>query len=32
MEAFGYHNMYRDLINFVKAYKPHGYASGPAPK
>jgi len=26
MEAFGYHNIYRDLINFVKAYKPRGYA------
>jgi len=32
MEAFGYHNIYRDLIKFVKAYQPHGYASGPAPK
>src|SRR5579864_5356110 len=25
MEAFGYHNIYRDLINFVRAYKPRGY-------
>src|SRR5260221_3285567 len=25
MEAFGYHNIYRDLISFVKAYKPRGY-------
>jgi tyrosine-protein phosphatase SIW14 len=28
MEAFGYHNIYRDLINFVRTYKPHGYAKG----
>ena len=26
MEAFGYHNIYRDLIHFVKTYKPRGYA------
>jgi protein tyrosine/serine phosphatase len=32
MEAFGYHNIYRDLINFVRAYKPHGYAKGPERK
>jgi tyrosine-protein phosphatase SIW14 len=32
MEAFGYHNIYRDLITFVKNYKPRGYAKGPAPK
>jgi protein tyrosine/serine phosphatase len=32
MEAFGYHNIYRDLIQFVKAYKPRGYAKGTAPK
>jgi protein tyrosine/serine phosphatase len=32
MEAFGYHNIYRDLINFVKSYKPRGYAKGPPPK
>ncbi len=32
MEAFGYHNIYRDLISFVKNYKPRGYAKGPAPK
>lgn len=28
MEAFGYHNMYKDLINFVKTYKPRGFAQG----
>jgi tyrosine-protein phosphatase SIW14 len=32
MEAFGYHNIYRDLIAFVKTYKPRGYAKGNAPK
>lgn len=32
MEAFGYHDMYRDLIHFVKAYKPRGFVKGPAPK
>ncbi len=32
MEAFGYHNMYHALINYVRAYKPRGYAAGPAPK
>jgi protein tyrosine/serine phosphatase len=32
MEAFGYHNIYRDLIQFVKSYKPRGYAKGPAQK
>jgi tyrosine-protein phosphatase SIW14 len=32
MEAFGYHNIYRDLIAFVKGYTPRGYAKGPAPK
>jgi hypothetical protein len=32
MEAFGYHNIYRDLIQFVKSYKPRGYAKGPVPK
>jgi tyrosine-protein phosphatase SIW14 len=32
MEAFGYHNIYRDLIQFVKTYKPRGYAKGTAPK
>lgn len=32
MEAFGYHYIYRDLINFVKSYKPRGYAKGTAPK
>jgi tyrosine-protein phosphatase SIW14 len=28
MEAFGYHNIYRDLINFVKEYKPRGFVKG----
>jgi tyrosine-protein phosphatase SIW14 len=32
MEAFGYHNIYVDLINFVKTYKTRGYAKGPASK
>jgi len=32
MEAFGYHNIYRDLIAFVKGYTRRGYATGPAPK
>jgi protein tyrosine/serine phosphatase len=32
MEAFGYHNIYVDLINFVKTYKPRGYAKGPVSK
>jgi protein tyrosine/serine phosphatase len=32
MESFGYHNIYRELINFVKAYKPRGYDRGPAPR
>jgi len=32
MEAFGYHNIYRDLIQFVRTYHPRGYAKGPAPK
>lgn len=26
MEAFGYHNIYRDLINFIRGYKPRGFA------
>jgi tyrosine-protein phosphatase SIW14 len=25
MDAFGYHNIYRDLVNFIKTYKPRGY-------
>jgi protein tyrosine/serine phosphatase len=25
MEAFGYHNYYRDLVNFIRTYKPAGY-------
>jgi tyrosine-protein phosphatase SIW14 len=32
MEAFGYHNIYRDLINFVKSYKCRGFVQGPAPR
>jgi protein tyrosine/serine phosphatase len=32
MEAFGYHNMYRALIDYVRAYKPRGYAKGTAPR
>ncbi|HZE96474.1 MAG TPA: tyrosine-protein phosphatase [Planctomycetota bacterium] len=29
MEAFGYHNIYQDLIAFVKGYKPRGFVKGP---
>jgi protein tyrosine/serine phosphatase len=29
MEAFGYHNIYRDLINFIKTYKPRGFGKSP---
>jgi len=25
MQSFGYHDIYRDLVNFVKAYKPRGF-------
>lgn len=25
MQAFGYHDIYKDLIEFVKAYKPRGF-------
>lgn len=25
MQAFGYHDIYKDLINYVKAYKPRGF-------
>ena len=25
MQSFGYHDIYRDLIHFVKAYKPRGF-------
>lgn len=33
MEAFGYHNMYQALINYVRAYKPRGFAApGSAPR
>ncbi|HVR82856.1 MAG TPA: tyrosine-protein phosphatase, partial [Planctomycetota bacterium] len=32
MEAFGYHNIYRELINFVKSYRPRGYVRGSAPR
>jgi tyrosine-protein phosphatase SIW14 len=30
MQAFGYHDIYEDLIAFVRAYKPRGYTA-PAP-
>jgi protein tyrosine/serine phosphatase len=26
MQYFGYHDIYKDLINFVRTYKPRGYA------
>ena len=26
MQAFGYHDNYKDLINFVRSYKPRGFA------
>ncbi len=29
MEAFGYHNIYRDLVNFIRTYKPRGFAKTP---
>ena len=33
MEAFGYHNMYHALIDYVRAYKPRGFAApGSAPR
>lgn len=32
MQSFGYHNIYLDLIHFVKGYKPRSYAKRPAPK
>lgn len=32
MEAFGYHNIYHALINYVRAYKARGYRAGSAPK
>jgi tyrosine-protein phosphatase SIW14 len=25
MEAFGYHNIYCDLVNFIRTYKPRGF-------
>jgi protein tyrosine/serine phosphatase len=25
MEAFGYHNIYRDLVNFIRNYTPQGF-------
>ena len=25
MQSFGYHDIYHDLVNFVKAYKPRGF-------
>jgi protein tyrosine/serine phosphatase len=32
MEAFGYHNIYRDLLNFIRSYKPQGFGSGSGSK
>ena len=29
MEAFGYHNIYRDLVNFIRTYKPRGFSKTP---
>jgi len=29
MESFGYHNIYRDLVNFIRTYKPRGFAKTP---
>jgi protein tyrosine phosphatase (PTP) superfamily phosphohydrolase (DUF442 family) len=31
MQAFGYHDIYRDLIRFVRAYRPRGFTA-PAPE
>lgn len=31
MQAFGYHNIYKDLINFIRTYKPRGFGK-PAEK
>lgn len=28
MEAFGYHNIYHDLLQFIRSYTPRGYARG----
>jgi len=29
MESFGYHNVYRDLVNFIRTYKPRGFGKTP---
>jgi protein tyrosine/serine phosphatase len=29
MEAFGYHNVYRDLVTFIRTYKPRGFGKTP---
>jgi tyrosine-protein phosphatase SIW14 len=28
MQSFGYHDIYKDLIEFVRTYRPRGYAAG----
>jgi len=28
MEAFGYHNYYKDFVKFIRSYKPHGFSKG----
>ena len=28
MQAFGYHEIYRDLVDFIRSYKPSGYGKG----
>ena len=32
MEAFGYHTIYKDLIGFIRTYKPRGYCKLPEKK
>lgn len=32
MHAFGFHKIYKDLLSFVRDYKPHGYAPKPVAK
>lgn len=32
MQAFGYHNIYQELIHFIRAYKPRGFGKGPERK
>jgi len=31
MQAFGYHDVYRDLIRFVRSYRPRGFAGAVRP-